>query len=96
MHQRKNLSGNAQQRQGQFSMYSEFIFVSHSTHFAVHSSLTAGEDSCDVEAVLYNLRPNIHIDSADAFLVGAPERLPLDISDPSMRVSQVLTTAFLS
>lgn len=52
---------------------------------------TAGEESCDVEDVLYHLRPSIHINSTDAFLVGAPERFAQDTADPSISVSQVLS-----
>ena len=52
----------------------------------------AGEGNCDIESVLYHLKPNIHVDSTDAFLVGAPERLVLDTADPSMSISQVCST----
>ena len=41
--------------------------------------------------VLYHLKPRIHLDSTDAFLVGTPERHALDTADPSISVSQVCT-----
>lgn len=62
-----------------------FLFSAHTLKF----NSTAGEEKCDVEDVLYHLRPHFHINSTDAFLVGAPERLTLGATDPSISFSQV-------